>query len=286
MDSSDLAPSDAIRGVSKARSTGSVAMKPRTVFLHDGTFEGLLTTVFETYERRVLPDAIERKGSYQAGLFDRCVVVETDMSKADRVWRRLKDMVGRRHARILFSAFLSGDRDADSAICRTVRSAVERERGGSEEHLRTHLRELDTISLKVRREAHRMHGFVRFERVEDDLYVGLIAPRHNVLPLILDHFERRYGDQKWVIYDTSRDYGYYFDADETSEVRLPREMLDGFSKGKGSRESYAALWKQYFDAVDIPERRNMALHLQKVPRRYWRYLPEKRLPSPHGGKSP
>ena len=39
---------------------------------------------------------------------------------------------------------------------------------------------------------------------------------------------------------------------------------------------YQVLWKSYFDSVNIPERKNMKLHLQHVPRRYWKYLSEKR----------
>lgn len=266
---------DALHPSAELGPSRAAPLNPRTVLLHDGTFEGLLTTIFETYERKILPDAIERRGVYQAGLFDRCMVVETDEEKADRVWSRQGALVGDRHTRILFSAFLAGDPGVDLMICRTVRAAVERERGGPGEPLRELLGELDAISLKVRREAHRMNGFVRFERVNDDLYAAIIAPRHNVLPLILSHFQRRYADQKWVIYDASRDYGYYFDTRDTSEVRLPRALLDDYLSSRGWEE-HGALWKEYFDAVNIPERRNMALHLQKVPRRYWRYLPEKR----------
>lgn len=268
------APSQEPSGSGSSR---SVSLKPRSVLLHDGTFDGLLTAVFETYERKLLPDAVARKGSYQAGVFDRCVVVETDPEKAERVWRRLDELVGGRQARMLLSAFLSGERGVDGLILRAVREAVARERGGGVESLRALLEELEAISLKVRREAHRMRGFVRFERVSADLYVALIAPRHDVLPLIVGHFERRYGDQRWIIYDTSRDYGVSFDTRESSEIRLPRDLVDRLDRGKDSGEGCAALWKRYFDAINIPERRNTALHLKKVPRRYWKYLPEKRL---------
>ena len=36
-----------------------------------------------------------------------------------------------------------------------------------------------------------------------------------------------------------------------------------------------AMWRAYFQAVTIPERRNLALHLRHVPKRYWPYLTEK-----------
>lgn len=38
---------------------------------------------------------------------------------------------------------------------------------------------------------------------------------------------------------------------------------------------YDQLWKDYFKSVNIVERKNMRLHLQHVPKRYWRYLNEK-----------
>ena len=43
----------------------------------------------------------------------------------------------------------------------------------------------------------------------------------------------------------------------------------------GAETDYQELWKAYFKSVDIPERRNLKLHLQHVPKRYWKYLVEK-----------
>jgi len=269
------------RSSSKAAPSGCSHLEPvppgsRTVLVHDGSFDGLLTAIFETYERKVEPDAVVRKGFYQARLSDRCIRVETDPTKAERVWRRLGALVGDRCAQALFSAFLSGEPEVDRRILEAVRGAVARERGGVEEDLRERLRELEAVGVKVRREARRMRGFVRFERALDDLYVAFIAPRYDVLPLILEHFERRYGDQRWIIYDTSRDYGCHFDAGESVEIRLPRELIHSLAGGRSGREDYGALWKQYFDAVSIPERKNTALHLKNMPRRTWRFMPEKR----------
>lgn len=38
---------------------------------------------------------------------------------------------------------------------------------------------------------------------------------------------------------------------------------------------YQKLWKQYFSSVNISARKNLKLHIQHMPRRYWKYLPEK-----------
>ncbi|MES2689093.1 MAG: DUF4130 domain-containing protein, partial [Bacteroidota bacterium] len=40
-------------------------------------------------------------------------------------------------------------------------------------------------------------------------------------------------------------------------------------------EWYRQLWAGYFKHTNIPSRKNIKLHLQHVPKRYWKYLPEK-----------
>jgi probable DNA metabolism protein len=37
------------------------------------------------------------------------------------------------------------------------------------------------------------------------------------------------------------------------------------------------LWQRYYAAINISLRNNPKLHLRQLPRRFWRYLPEKRL---------
>jgi probable DNA metabolism protein len=39
---------------------------------------------------------------------------------------------------------------------------------------------------------------------------------------------------------------------------------------------YQMLWQQYFNSVNIAARKNTRLHLRHMPKRYWKYLPEKR----------
>ncbi|KAA9213958.1 DUF4130 domain-containing protein, partial [Acinetobacter baumannii] len=34
-------------------------------------------------------------------------------------------------------------------------------------------------------------------------------------------------------------------------------------------------WKDYFNSVNISARKNIKLHIQYVPKRYWRYMNEK-----------
>jgi probable DNA metabolism protein len=99
--------------------------------------------------------------------------------------------------------------------------------------------------------------------------------------LISNHFEKRYADQRWLIYDSRRKYGLYYDLEKVTEVNLNFETnLNNTAALKNicdeSEELYQKLWQQYFSSVNIAARKNMKLHIQHMPKRYWRYLTEKK----------
>lgn len=84
---------------------------------------------------------------------------------------------------------------------------------------------ISKICKSVSRERHRMTAFVRFEKMQDDIYFAKIDPDFNVLPLIRKHFKDRYADQKWMIYDLRRHYGLLYDL-EQCEFFYPDEKVD------------------------------------------------------------
>ena len=192
------------------------------------------------------------------------------------MWKGLKTHLGRNQRRKLFDAYLSGDPGVETMIYRFVRDAIPGcNARRSEAHLASHI-QIEKLCMKVRREAHRMKGFVRFRQTGDDRYLALFAPRYDVLPLIRRHFESRFADQTWIIYDTSRNYGLCYDRHKTRELRL--DIGDLKAPGNddvGEEQLCQKLWHRYYTAVNISSRNNPKLHLRQLPRRYWRYLPEK-----------
>lgn len=140
---------------------------------------------------------------------------------------------------------------------------------------------LHQLKKSVFREKHRMEAFIRFHKTKDDLYYANCEPDFNVLPLIAGHFKDRYADQRWLIYDLKRNYGIYYDLNECLEVNL--EAATRIDNSTNHTElltqdepEYQSMWNSYFKSVNIASRTNMRLHLQHVPRRYWKYLSEKR----------
>lgn len=130
-----------------------------------------------------------------------------------------------------------------------------------------------------------MEAFVRFKKCQDGLFLSLVQPDFNVLPLIERHFRNRYQDQRWLIYDEKRNFGIYYDLTAVHQVEMDIEQIDHAHKAGHSQSFnveldddellYDQLWKDYFKSINIEARANIKLHVQYVPKRYWRYMNEK-----------
>jgi probable DNA metabolism protein len=243
--------------------------------VYDGTFDGLLTVVFRVYSEKIEPAAIESGDRRQLGLFGADRLVETDPERAGRVWKKLAAAAPDGSAGDLFMAFLSGAAGVEMTILMLIRHLLTPGLVGEGAALDARLR-VDQLRAKVKKEAHRMRGFARFERMADGTFFAAMAPEYDVLPLIRDHFETRFSDQPWVLYDTRREYGLYFDTRRTQSVQLKGRVPAAEKGGASGDEDVSDLWRTYFQAINIPERRNPRLHLQKLPRKYWGFLTEKR----------
>ena len=242
----------------------------------DGTFEGLLTAVFEAYARKSPPDAIESAGGEQLGLFERRITIETDFGKSDRVWKGLKKHLGSKRRQMLFEAFLSGCAGVETMILQCVWNTIPDVNKRMTQTNLTSFIQIENLSHKVRREAHRMKGFIRFQQTGKDHYFALIAPQYDVLSLIRRHFESRFADQRWIIYDRLRNYGLCYDRHRVRELRLNAAELEAFGNEDIANEQLCqTLWKRYYEAVNIRHRNNPRLHVRQLPRRFWQYLPEK-----------
>ncbi|MDJ0854099.1 MAG: putative DNA modification/repair radical SAM protein [Desulfobacterales bacterium] len=246
-----------------------------TVFVTDGTFDGLLTAIFESYNGGPPPSAVAPAARSQPGLFEARVAIVTDPHKADRVWRGLKTHLGAKGRRRVLDAFLSGRDGVETLIAIYVRDAVRAATTGSRAADLSARIEIDRLSQQVRREAHRLKGFIRFRQTGDGRYLALTAPRYDVLPLVRRHFETRYADQEWIIYDTRRHYGLCYDGRRVRRLWLTDAELKALERAGEDEKQCQVLWQKYFTAVNIPQRRNPKLHRSHLPRRFWRYLPEK-----------
>ena len=250
-----------------------------TAYTYDGTFEGLLTIVFEAYDRKAWPASIEQQHLAQPSMFGQTVVTVTDSQKANRVWKGLQQKLTVHALREIYYTYLWEQPGFEMILFQYMKLAFDSERSIEGNYAAPCVLQVQQAAKQVHREKHRMEAFVRFQKTKDDLYYAQIEPDFNVLPLIITHFEKRYADQRWAIYDRKRNYGAYYDLESVSLVKM-----NATAKKEEERQQpfladeevdYQRLWQVYFDFVNIPERKNPKLHLRHIPKRYWKYLSEK-----------
>lgn len=255
-----------------------------TTLEYDGSFAGLLTAIFEAYERALASVRIAKQGSVQTDIFSQTIAVLTDEAKAKRVWAGLEKKLSPEGLERIFSCYLSELQEAEGWILELVRYVFTNTQNVEEDFGNAAVLWLAQTARKVWREKHRMEAFVRFQKLQDGLFYAAVEPDYNVLPLISRHFKSRYADQDWLIYDLKRRYGIHYEkkAGTVREVQLEwTENLDPKAVSTeilDEREIlFQTLWKDYFKHTGIPARQNLKLHLRHVPLRYWKHLTEKRV---------
>lgn len=248
--------------------------------IYDGTWTGFLSAIFEVYERKLTNVSICTASRFQPGMFGQVMQVTADDANAKRVWTGLKKCLSGAALQQIYAVHLSELPESEDILLSFIRLVFDKRESPETDFGHPAVLKISQINRMVHREKHRMEAFVRFHLTRDSLYYAGIEPDFNVLPLILKHFKNRYADQKWLIYDLKRHYGIYYDLCQVEEVTLSLEKkvqpgaadLNIFHEDEAL---YQTLWKSYFQQVNITERKNTKLHVQHVPKRYWKHLTEK-----------
>jgi probable DNA metabolism protein len=251
------------------------------IWVYDKTFKGFLSLVFDCYEMKTFPETISGKSDVQPSVFHANYEVISDESKAKRVWSGLKKRISDNSCQMLFHVFLSELPDTELLILRYIKNVFESSVNVEMNFGNSDTLEILKIARKVVREAQRIQMFVRFQKTADEIYYASFDPRYDLLPLVIKHFETRFADQKWIIYDTRRNYGFYYDLQKTSEITFieshTNPLTGAIDKSIMDKDEqlFQELWKSYFKSMCIKERVNPKLHVQLLPRRFWKYLIEK-----------
>lgn len=251
------------------------------IFQYDKSFDGLLTCVFEAYDRKMFPDILQAE-NIPLPLFHKEVIrIITDEHKSSRVWKGLGKRLSPAGLSVITSCWLSGLPDTDRLLFRYIRKAFDTPGPVEIDFGDPDVLEVSQIAKKVANERLRVIQFTRFQKATDGTYFAALEPLYNVLPLVTGHFQTRFADQCWLLYDIKREYGYYYNRQKVDEVRFETKenhLLTGKLDNRLMAEEeqlFQKLWKTYFKSIAIKERINPKLHRQNLPVRFWKYLTEK-----------
>jgi len=250
-------------------------------YQYDGTFPGFLSAVFEVWDRDRFPARIVPP-EVAPGLFEETLEVKTADDHADRVWKGIAKAGGKQLCQRFMHVFLSRAPEAEDLMLFILNQLFDSKKNIAGDLSVEEVLKFTQLERKVLREVHRLYMFLRFEQTADGIWFAPISPKYDVLPMTLNHFKSRFSDQAWLIYDTVRKYGYYYDTKVVEEITIDNPV---FEKETGSlppeaqskdEQHWQEMWRSYFKHIAIRERANPRLQRQFMPKRFWKHLTEKR----------
>lgn len=239
------------------------------IYCYDGSFDGLLSCVFVSFERRELPCGIISEEQEQLCLSE-LLQVETSREKAERVLRAIPKKISPQAEEIIKKAFLSCDTGKDLLILEYLQKGFHYGRKIMDMLADDTVNAINRVVLFCGNEAQKIREFIRFSDYGGYL-VSVIEPKNKVIPMIAEHFTDRLPNENFLIFDKAHRMALiYYDRKaeiaENIEFELPTATAE--------EQRYRELWRGFYNAIAIKERYNPRCRMNFMPKRYWAHMTE------------
>jgi len=240
------------------------------VYVYDGSFAGFLCCVHESFYTKELPSDIVSVGRYEPSLYEQ-KLIRTDETKAIKVQKSISK-ISTRTLSITQHVFLCHHDKKDLKLLLFLIVAF---REGSKTALMLGKAEVSAVLDMERHllgERHLLSGFIRFADY-GDMLCAIISPKNFVLPLLGEHFVRRFPNENFMIYDKTNKAALIY-QDKKLEITAVEEVE--FADESEEELKYQALWKNFYKTIGIKERLNPRCRMSHMPKRYWENMVEMR----------
>jgi len=238
-------------------------------YLYDGSFNGLLCCVFESYYEKELPFAIFNYDEQQETLFA-VKEIFTDEAKAKRVEDSIGASISQEALQLVRICYLSYLENRELIILNFLRLGYKVGAPVVDMLADDAVRAITKAVQNATGEAHVFKGFLRFSDYNGAL-AAIIEPKNFVLPLIAPHFCDRLPNENFLIYDETHKHVFIYQNGDRN--LFPLEHLE-LPPACEKEERYRALWKQFYDTIAIEGRVNPKLQIGNMPRRFWKHMTE------------
>ncbi len=239
------------------------------VYCYDGSFEGLLCCVFESYEKNEMPaDVLPEDGQLPLLLNTR--MIETRADRVERVQKSIPHKMGYAVLDFVRHAFLTNLPGKELLILKFLRLGYRHGRSVINRLTDETVHALTVAVRHLTHEAHLFQGFVRFSETNGVL-TAQIEPKNIVLPLLARPFAERYPGERFLIYDKThgmvllhQDHKVHICGAEAFEQPQPDE----------EELKFRELWRLFYKTIEIKERHNPRCRMSHMPKRYWNCMTE------------
>lgn len=124
---------------------------------------------------------------------------------------------------------------------------------------------------QVSRDIHKMHAFVRFNKMtieDEEHFFAWHKPQHKIVRAGAIFFKRRFGSMRWSI--LSPDESVHWDLENL-------RFTEGVATQPTFSDSVEAHWLTYYRSIFNPARIKIKAMKKEMPVRYWESMPETRI---------
>lgn len=248
------------------------------IIVYDGTFEGFLTVIFTQY-KEIFKIKIESEKD-QISFLDQ-KYIKTNFEKAKRVEDSIKKNISEEFYYDIKIAFKSDYKNKDTIIARLIKlSFLKGEK--ITESTNKYAIAFNKMVKNYGREAHAFMGLLRFKEIQEGFLFAKYESHNDILEDLSRHFLQRMPKEKFVIYDKNKNKAFVSIYGNFEVV----EILNLDIKESKKEEFFQNLWIGFYDAIAIKERKNKKLMIENMPKKYWKYLPEKNRKNWKGVQTP
>ena len=147
-----------------------------TNIIYDGSFEGLLTAIFEVYEYKFPAPCLFAKNGPMP-LFGKQHMVHTLPEKAERVLKKLRSGLSASVCKKIYEVHLSEQEGIADVLLRFVQYGLKAGMAACDDFSHEAVVAVHKALKKVHRERHRMEAFIRFQQSQDGLFFAYSGAR-------------------------------------------------------------------------------------------------------------
>jgi probable DNA metabolism protein len=243
-------------------------------YLYDGTFDGLLTCLYEHVYTEKADDIRVQRPDLQLSL-SRQMSVQTDRVKSEKVAGAIEKKISPAALRRAYRAYLTAEDGREMDVLRYVFLGFKLGRDVDRLHGSETVRRIDVLNHKVSWETDRMLGILRFGILQGpegkEILYAPFSPNCDLLQTLMPHFLNRFRADPFILHDVGREKAAFADQGCWVMRPLPKDFSPQYTVDE---EQYRALWRSYFKTAAIDQRKNADLQRQFIPVRYWQYLTE------------
>lgn len=235
------------------------------VYLYDGSFEGFLCCVYESFAQHELPFAVWTPQRETATLYP-VKDIATDPAVARRVFASFGKKLGAETEYLVSRDFLSGQEDKELLLLRFLHLAFALGPDTVKREGHPVVAPLYAMKKSLDWEVDKFQGFVRFEE-HDGMLGAVIHPKNYILPLLRPHFCGRFPEEDFMIYDAVHQAVLLHEGRSTRllELAAPLELPPPSAR----EQQFQALWTQFYKTLEIQARHNEKGRMTHCPKRFW-----------------